>query len=66
MEFKQVIGNRRSIRYFEPDRPVEKEKIQVILEAVNRSSRAVNADFCKAIVVYRDDLDPEVLQQLKT
>jgi nitroreductase len=66
MEFKQVIGNRRSIRYFEPDRPVEKEKIQVILEAVNRSSRAVNADFCKAIVVYRDDIPPEVLQQLKT
>jgi nitroreductase len=66
MEFKQVVGNRRSIRYFEPDKPVEKEKIQVILEAVNRSSRAVNADFCKAIVVFRDEVPDEVLQQLKT
>ncbi len=33
MEFKQVMGNRRSIRYFEPDKPVEKEKIQYMLEA---------------------------------
>ena len=66
MELKQVMGNRRSIRYFEPDKPVEKEKIQYMLEAMNRSSRAVNADFVKAVVVYRDELDPEVLEQLKT
>jgi nitroreductase len=66
MEFKQVLGNRRSIRYFEPDKPVEKEKIQVMLEAINRSSRAVNADFVKGIVVYRDDLDPDLVEQLKT
>jgi nitroreductase len=66
MEFKQVVGNRRSIRYFEPDRPVEKEKIQVILEAVNRSSRAVNADFCKGVVVYRDEIPKETLDQFKT
>ena len=25
MEFKEVVGNRRSIRYFQPWRPVEKE-----------------------------------------
>lgn len=65
MEFKQVLGIRRSIRYYEPDQPVEKEKIQAILEAINRSSRAINADFVKAIVVYRDDLDEETLQALK-
>ena len=66
MELKQVIGNRRSIRYFEPDKPVEKEKIQIMLEAINRASRAVNADFVKGVVVYRDELDPEVLEQIKT
>jgi nitroreductase len=66
MELKQVMGNRRSIRYFEPDKPVEREKIQYMLEAMNRSSRAVNADFVKTIVVFRDELDAEVLEQLKT
>ena len=60
------MGNRRSIRYFDPDKPVEKEKIQYMLEAMNRASRAVNADFVKAVVVYRDELDPDVLEQLKT
>jgi nitroreductase len=66
MDIKQVMGNRRSIRYFEPDKPVEREKIQYMLEAMNRSSRAVNADFVKTIVVFRDELDAEVLEQLKT
>src|SRR2546425_12642135 len=66
MEFKQVIGLRRSIRYFDPDRPVEREKIQVMLEAANRSSRSINADYIKAVVVTRGELDPEVLEQLKT
>lgn len=66
MEFKQVIGRRRSIRYFEPNRQVEDEKIQVILEAANRASRSINADYIKAIVVQRDELEPSVLEQLKT
>ena len=56
MEFKQVIGDRRTIRFFDPNRPVEPEKIQIILEAANLSSRAVNADFAKAIVCLRDEL----------
>ena len=33
MEFKEVIRRRRSIRFFEPDKPVEREKIQIMLEA---------------------------------
>lgn len=66
MEFKQVIGDRSTIRFFDPDKPVEPEKIQVMLEAANRSSRAVNADFVKAVVVFRDDLDDETWEQLKT
>jgi nitroreductase len=66
MEFKQVIGDRRTIRFFDPNQPVEPEKIQVMLEAANRSSRAVNADFVKAIVCYRDEIDDETREQLKT
>lgn len=65
MEFKQVLGNRRSIRYFEPDKPVEKEKIQIMLEAANRASRSGNIDYWKALVVYRDDLDAATLDGLR-
>jgi nitroreductase len=66
MEFKQVIGNRSTIRFFDPSKPVEPEKLQVMLEAANRSSRSVNADFVKAIVCYRDEIDDDVREQLKT
>lgn len=66
MEFKRVIGNRRSVRYYAPYRPVEREKIQTMLEAARLSSRAVNADWAKAIVVYRDELTDEDRQKLKT
>jgi len=65
MEFKQVLGNRRSIRYFEPDKPVEKEKIQIMLEAANRASRSGNIDYWKALVIYRDELDAETLDGLR-
>jgi nitroreductase len=65
MEFKQVLGNRRSIRYFEPDKPVEKEKIQIMLEAANRASRSGNIDYWKALVVYRDELDQETIDGLR-
>ncbi|MCY4385799.1 MAG: nitroreductase family protein [Desulfurellaceae bacterium] len=65
MEFKEVIGRRRSIRYFLPYRPVEREKIQTIMEATRLSSCAVNASFLRAIVVERDKIAPEDLEALK-
>ncbi|HUZ56475.1 MAG TPA: nitroreductase family protein [Streptosporangiaceae bacterium] len=65
MEFKEVIGTRRSIRWFKPWKPVEREKIQVILEAANRSSRAVNADYPRALVVHRSELSDEVFASLR-
>ena len=66
MEFKEVIGRRRSIRFFEPDKPVEREKIQTMLEAALLSSCAVNAHWLKAVVVNRDDIPEDKLEQLKT
>jgi nitroreductase len=66
VEFKRVVGTRRSIRFFKPWKPVEREKIQVILEAANRCSRSVNADYPKAVVVNRDDLSPETIDGLRT
>ena len=65
MEFKEVLGRRRSIRYFLPYRPVEREKVQIIMEAARIASCAVNASFLRAIVVERDHLAPEVLESLK-
>lgn len=65
MKFEQVIGNRRSTRYFDPDRPVEREKIQKILEAMRLASCAMNAQWLRVVVVYRDELDPELFERLK-
>lgn len=66
MKFKQVIGLRRSIRYFLPYRPVEREKIQTVLEAARLCSQAANTSWAKAIVVYRDEISEEDRETLKT
>jgi nitroreductase len=66
VEFFQVLGRRRSIRYFQPWRPVEREKIQKILEAARIASCAVNASYLRGVVVNRDDLPTETLDRLKT
>jgi nitroreductase len=66
MEFKEVVGRRRTIRYFQAWRAVEREKIQIMLEAARLASCAVNATFLKAIVVFRDQLDRNTLDALKT
>jgi nitroreductase len=66
VDFKQVIGSRRSIRYFQPYRAVEREKIQTILEAARIASQAVNSNWAKAIVVNRDDLSEADRNALKT
>src|SRR5207253_11122004 len=47
-------------------RPVEKEKIHVMLEAARRASRAVNAPFYRIVVMERDELTPEQREGLRT
>ncbi len=66
MEFRKTVGSQRTYQYFVPWRPVERTKVQVILEAGRRSSRAVNTAFSKAIVTYRDSLSAEEREKLKT
>ncbi len=66
MEFKEVIGRRIDTRFFIPWKPVEREKIQKMLEAARLSSRAVNVPFAKAVVTYRDWLSEEERDSLKT
>lgn len=66
MELKEVLGSRRSIRYFDAERPVEREKVQKILEAMRIASCAVNAHWLRAVVVNRHDIPAETMEALKT
>jgi nitroreductase len=64
MEFKQVLGRRRTIRFFLPFRPVERNKIQKMLEAARRSSCVGNVNNTRAIVIWKDQASPELLKQI--
>ncbi len=54
MELREVIGNRRSIRFLMPYKPVEPEKIQRMLEAARIASHWGNVQSLRALVVFRD------------
>ncbi len=66
MEFKELVGWRRTIRYFQPWRPVERDKIQAILESARLIPKLMGIDFVRSLVVYRDDLSEEDLEALKS
>jgi nitroreductase len=53
MELREVIGNRRSLRYLDPDHPVELEKIQRMLEAARIASHFGNNNAAQALVVHK-------------
>lgn len=59
MDTFSAIGTRRSIRWYEPNKPVEKWKIQAMLEAARLAPSAGNFNGQRAIVVHRDE-DPEI------
>ena len=59
MDAFTAMGTRRSIRWYEPNKPVEKWKIQTMLEAARQAPTAGNYNGQRAIVVYRDE-DPEI------
>ena len=65
MELREAIGTRRSYRYLDPDRPVEIEKIQRMLEAARIASHWGNVQSLRAVVVFRDSASPEVLDALQ-
>jgi len=65
MEFKQVVGNRRTIRYFKSWQPVEPEKIQKILEAARLQSQHGNAQLIrKAVVIERGKTPDDIRDAL--
>jgi nitroreductase len=64
MELKEVLGRRRTIRFFLPFRPLERAKVQKMLEAARRASCVGNVNNTRAIVVWRDQASPELMQAL--
>jgi nitroreductase len=66
MEFFQVLGSRRSVRYFDPEREVERDKVEAVVQATRWASRAMNVPWGKGIVAYRSGLTDEERNALKT
>jgi len=64
MEVKEVIGRRRTIRFFLPFRPVEREKIQKMLEAARRASCVGNVMNVRGIVIWKEQASDELIQAI--
>ncbi len=64
MELRRAIGDRRSIRFLLPHRPVELEKIQCMLEAARLASHWGNIGSLRALVIERDKASKEVVDAL--
>lgn len=62
MQFKEVLGRRRTIRYFLPFRPVERSKIQKMLEAARRASCVGNVNSARAVVIWREKASDELMK----
>lgn len=60
-DFFDVVGSRRSIRYFKPWKPVEPEKIEAILQAARIASHMGNVNAAHAVVF----TDPDIKEKLK-
>lgn len=61
MEFTEVINDRESIRNYDPNRPVEEEKLRRVLEAGRIAPSATNNQPWKFILVS----SPEKLKQVR-
>jgi nitroreductase len=64
VELKEVIGRRRTIRFFLPFRPVERQKLQKMLEAARRASCVGNVMNVRAIVIWKDQASPELIKAI--
>lgn len=58
MEFLEVVGRRRSIRWFRPWQPVERRSIQRILEVARLTTCPGNLQPWRAVVVIARELEP--------
>ena len=58
MEFLDVVGSRRSVRWFKPWRIPEPEKVQRVLEAARLCGCPGNLQPWRAVVVHQAEMDP--------
>lgn len=65
MQVQEAIGTRRTFRYLLPHKPVEREKVQKMLEAARLASHWGNVQALKAVVVERATASPQVLASLE-
>lgn len=66
MELREVIGRRRSMRYLLPHKPVERDKIQRMLEAARLASFWGNVQALKAVVIERATAPKEIIEAIPT
>lgn len=64
MELKEVIGLRRTIRFYNPCRPVEREKVQKMLEAARLCSFWGNVQALRAIVCFKGSTPAEKFEAM--
>ncbi|OGO51688.1 MAG: hypothetical protein A2148_10020 [Chloroflexi bacterium RBG_16_68_14] len=64
MELQRVLGNRRTIRFYLPHRPVERSKVQKMLEAARRASCVGNVNSAKAVVIWKDQSSSELIKAI--
>lgn len=64
MEFKQVLGRRRTIRFFLPYRPVERDKVQKMLEAARISSCVGNVNSARGIVIWKEEASEQLIKAI--
>src|SRR3972149_7056476 len=64
MELKEVLGRRRSIRFFLPFRPVERAKVQKMLEAARRSSCGGNVNSAGAVVIWKEQASEKLIKAI--
>lgn len=53
----RALGDRRSIRYFDATRPVERWKLETMLQAARFASCQGNINCTEAILVQRDECE---------
>jgi nitroreductase len=60
MDFIELVKKRQSVRTYDPDRPVEKEKLDRCIEALRLAPSACNAQPWKLVVVDDPELKTRV------
>lgn len=64
MDFLNVVGSRRTIRWYKTWQPVATEKIQQILEVARLCTSPGNLQPWRAVVVWQDQLADDVREEL--